>query len=183
MGRQETFPFTNVYRTVFLSLPCKPKNEISYDSEESEDDKVVHQGESKIEEGVGRKERYWRIDGLKEGVGGEGGREEARKERVAAASCTKGKAAAAAAAAVGAGGWREGGRGAGGSGSHAMAAAAAAVLVLGPGDSSSRMMTKEMAMAAAASASFGKSATSLAAGGEVDPLPALASYTFRTSML
>ena len=68
-GGRETFPFTNVYRTVFLSLPCKPKNEISYDSEESEDDKVVHQGESKIEEGVGRKERYWRIDGLKEGVG------------------------------------------------------------------------------------------------------------------
>ena len=82
-------------------------------------------------------------------------------------------------------GGREGGREAGGSGSgsHAMAAAAAAVLVPGPGDSSSRMMTKEMAMAAAASASFGKSATSLAAGGEVDPLPALASYTFRTSML
>ena len=72
VGGRETFPFTNVYRTVFLSLPCKPKNEISYDSEESEDDKVVHQGESKIEEGVGRKERYWRIDGLKEGVGEEG---------------------------------------------------------------------------------------------------------------
>ena len=72
MGRRETFPFTNVYPAVFLSLSYKPKNEISYDSEDSEDDKVVHRGESKIGEGVGKKERYWRIDGLKEGVGEEG---------------------------------------------------------------------------------------------------------------